>query len=257
MTEKRAVIYSLYINEDCLFDSIHYRQLIYSIKTLRSFSDIPVKIYVNDISLLNKSSRKTIKDFYHNIEFVHFDSSEYNVKPNNTLYPWQRCDQVIHKWPNACKAFKQFDLDKILYLDADTIFYKSIDDIFDLYQNGLFIRKEWEGFNDGVFILDKNTASYIDSFYLEKYAFFRESFIEKHSKNFNIDKISWIAYQHASSDLFKSMNIDIQYLDRFHVRKLDDEENEYWNEDKFNDGNLFLIHYFSHNFRRCVPSSHW
>ena len=257
----KAIVYSIYIDNDSIFDSIHYRQLLYSIKTLRSYSNIPVIVYINDISLLYKSSRKTIKDFYSDIKFIAYNSNDYVcIKPEITSYPWPRINNVIHKWPNACKAFKDNNnLDHILYADCDTIFYRNIDDIFDIYNNGLYIREEWVGFNDGVFILDKSTAEYIDSFYIKNYALFRESFIEKYVKSgiCSADKIAWVAYQHASSDMFKSMDINIKYLDKFHVRKLDDEAKEYWNEEEFNDGKVFLIHYFSHNFRRCVPKSHW
>ncbi len=257
MIKKRAVVYSLYINNDCIFDNKHYRQIIYSIKTLRAYSQIPIKIYINDMSLLNRSSRKKINDYFSGIEFIEFDSNNYMIQPKNTQYIWDRCNEVIHKWPNACKAFKDFDLDEILFVDADTIFYKNIEELFNKYEDGLYIRQEWVGFNDGVFILNKDTAQYIDSFYLSEYASHREAFIEKYSKDFDRYKISWISYQHASSELFKSMNVEINYFDRFHIRKLDDEINEYWDEEKFNDGNLFLVHYFSHNFRRCVPKSHW
>jgi len=257
----KAIVYSIYIDNDSIFDNKHYRQLLYSIKTLRSYSNIPVIVYINDISLLYKSSRKTIKDFYYNINFIEYNSSDYAcIKPEITSYPWPRINNVIHKWPNACKAFKDYNnLDHILYVDCDTIFYRNIDDIFDIYNNGLYIREEWVGFNDGVFILNKSTAEYIDSFYIKNYSLFRESFIEKHVSSgiCSSDKIVWVAYQHASYDLFKFMDINIKYLDKSHVRKIDDEEKRYWNEEQFNDGNLFLMHYFFNNFKRCVPKSHW
>ena len=51
--------------------------------------------------------------------------------------------------------------------------------------------------------------------YIKNYSIFRESFIEKYASSgiCSADKIAWVAYQHASSDLFKFMDIN-QYLSK-------------------------------------------
>jgi hypothetical protein len=254
---KNAVIYSFHVRENSLPNNRCYKQLRYSIHTLRKFNkDIPVYVYV--------SSKKTI-DFPtidSNVIFVKFDNRDKPGWPESwTNLGYQ--EFLRHRWENAISSIYDFRLDNILYLDTDTVFYDDVIKLFNKYGNSnrLWAKPDnsesimskvevWPGMNDGQFLLSKGLANTAILDHIKFYV--------NHTLEYNKNRLSreehmslhWLAVQYAVFDYFKNINNPVAHFD----------ENEVMLhlEPTYKDtSSLVLQHYYSGNFEKVVPREFW
>lgn len=254
---KNAIIYSFHVRESSLLNNRCYKQLRYSIHTLRKFNkNIPVYVYV--------SSKETI-DFPtidSNVTFIKFDNTDKPGWPESwTSLGYQ--EFLRHRWENAISSIHDFELDNILYLDTDTVVYDDVLKLFKKYGNSdkLWAKPDnsesimskvevWPGMNDGQFLLSKRLANAAILDHIKFYV--------NHTLEYNKDRLSreehlslhWLAVQYAVFDYFKNISNPVAHFD----------ENEVMLhlEPTYKDtSRLVLQHYYSGNFEKVVPKEFW
>jgi len=128
---------------------------------------------------------------------------------------------VFHKWPNAIATFDITDYDRIMFLDCDTYFIRDVEIFFEKYtgdvvwyreDNCVWLQTHLEmplAMNDGVFILPRQTAARIRSFYLDQFNTTLEQLLEnnKHIPNEHYQQLSWSCWQFTSYIMFARHNI--------------------------------------------------
>lgn len=256
--KRNGIVYSFYVREDRLIDNFCYKQLLYSLTTLRKYNkDIPVKVCIAP-SNIDKENNKLLD--FENLEIIQFDSNY----PNTLYKSWidlGYAEFLYHRWQNAFATLRHFSFDNILYLDTDTIFYKDPEILFKKYGNSNYVwaREDNSGvamkglglvnaMNDGQFILSKNLLEHEKQFTSHSINYInrtltnsKEIFDEKEYRN-----IHWLMVQYAAFDYFKSIQRPVQYFDSFEVML--HVEPEYKET-----SNLVLQHYFNGNTTKFVP----
>ena len=209
---KNAIVYSFHVREKNLTHNLCYKELLYSIDTLRKYNrDIQVYIYISP-SNLDTSILKLDK----NTHLIKFDNIIDDGWPESWVQK-QYIDLLKHRWENAIKSVVNFKLDNILYLDTDTVFYNNPNLLFDKYgntnnvwakqDNSDFIMKKiqvYPGMNDGQFILSKNVANLE---ILDHIKFYVGHVLEKNKHILTEAEyldLHWVSVQYAVFDYFKN-----------------------------------------------------
>jgi hypothetical protein len=254
---KNAIVYSFHVRGNSLFDNRCYKQLLYSINTLRKFNkDIPVYVYIAPLEISNNI---TFGDNIFVIPFEYIDEPDW---PDTwTKLGYQQF--LRHRWEHAIKAINDYDLDNVLYLDTDTAFYNNVNILFEKYGNtssvwakpdnteDLMKKVEvWPGMNDGQFLLNK---------YLAKQEILNHiKFYVNHTLSYNKERLSekehlslhWLAVQYAVFDYFKNINNPVKHFDESEVML--------HLEPQYKDcSNLILQHYYNGNFEKVAPKEFW
>lgn len=254
---KNAVAYSFHVREDSIENSRCYKQMRYSIDTLRKFNkDIPVYIYISPVTC-NTSKLK----FDKNVKIVKFDCIDDGGWPEDWV-DLGYLEFLKHRWENAIKTVQLNNLDNVLYLDTDTVFHADPEILFKKYgstdkvwakpdnSNDLMEKVEvWPGMNDGQFILSNKVAS-LDI--LTHMKFYVNHILSRHKEKLEEQEyrdLCWVSTQYSVWDYFQNQNNPVAY---FH----DDEvmlhtEPEYKNTDR-----LVLHHYYSGNTMRFLPEEY-
>lgn len=254
---KNAIVYSFHVREKNISQNRSYKQLRYSLHTLRKFNEnIQVYVYVSPETLSSNI------DLGKNVAVVPFNNSDEPGWPESwTSLGYQ--EFLRHRWENAIGSIKSYGLDNILYLDTDTVFYDNVDKLFAKYGNtdhlwakpdnseNIMSKVEvWPGMNDGQFLLSSKVANPEILKHIKFYV--------NHTLNYNKDRLSkeehrnlhWLAVQYAVFDYFKNINNPVMHFD----------ENEVMLhlEPTYNDSSrLILQHYYSGNFEKVVPEEFW
>ena len=192
---KEAIVYSLAIHENHLSHH-NYKQIKHSISTIRSFSDIDIYLYF--------SSASDIEDPFfeaNRVNIIKFENKFKRWTNKIPSHPWN--EHLHHRWINAFDFFNRYSYDRILYLDTDTIFYKSPEDLFKKYNKNIFyVKKEFKdnvtqnfvnllninpGINDGQIIVSRFQVNKI-----------KENFENKWVDTIN--KMTDTVYNHLNSD---------------------------------------------------------
>ncbi len=252
---KNAIVYSFHVRESSLLLNRCYKQLMYSLYTLRKYNtSIPVYVYIAPI--------KYKIDLGKNINVITFDNKNQDGWPQQwTELGFQ--EFLRHRWENAIKTIKDYDLDNILYLDTDTVFYDDVNKLFTKYgnTNNIWAKPDnsYEimnkiycspGINDGQFIMSKQLAK---QEILDHMKFYVDHTLNVNKSRLNNEEymnLHWLSTQYAVFDYFKDKENPVMHFD----------ENEVMLhlEPLYKDTScLILQHYFSGNFKNVVPKEFW
>jgi hypothetical protein len=254
---KNAVIYSFYVRQKQVKQNFCYKQLRYSIDTLRKFNkDIPVYVYISPSSIDTSDL-----GFDSNVNIVKFDSVDNGGWPED----WVNLgyfEFLEHRWKNAIESIHSYGLDNILYLDTDTVFHGDPEILFAKYgstshiwakpdnSEDLMAKVEvWPGMNDGQFILSKELA---DRDILRHMKFYVNHILSRHKEKLTEQEylnLSWVSTQYAVWDYFQNHNNPVKHFD--------DSEAMLHVEPEYRDtSNLIIHHYYSGNTNKFVPKEY-
>lgn len=251
---KNAIVYSFHLRSGDIKDLLCYKQLRYSIYTLRQFNkNIPVYVYISPSSI--DTSNLSLGE---NINIVKFDVEDDGGWPKD----WLWLDFLKHRWENAIKSIEHHGLDNILYLDTDTVFYNNPELLFSKYgstehmwakpdnSDDLMAKVDvWPGMNDGQFIMSKEISNNNILDHMKTYVNFILSNNKEKLTNQEFNDLSWVCTQYAVWDYFKN--------NKNPVKHFDEDEVMIATEPEFKDtSNLILHHYYSSNTSKFVPEEY-
>jgi hypothetical protein len=252
---KNAVVYSFVLRSGNIKDLHCYKQLKYSIDTLRKYNqDIAVYVYIAGADLSNLAFDK-------NVHIVKFDVVDDGGWPEDWV-TLGYLEFLKHRWENAIKSIHDYNLDNVLYLDTDTVFHNDPEILFDKYgsTNHMWAKPDnsteimnivevWPGMNDGQFILSKGLAN---KDILSHMKFYVNHILSKHKDNLTENQyrnLCWISTQYAVWDYFQNNNNPVQYFNEDEVMLHIEPEHK-------NTNNLILHHYYSGNTNKFVPKEY-
>jgi hypothetical protein len=249
-----AIVYSFVLKHGNIKDLACYKQLRYSVDTLRKFNKhIPVYVYISPSSIDTSDLNLGV-----NVNIVKFDVEDDGGWPDD----WRWMDFLKHRWENAIKAVKHYRLDNVLYLDTDTIFYNDPEILFDKHgstshmwakpDNSYDLMSKvdvFPGMNDGQFIMSKEIAS---TDILSHMKWYVNHILSKHKDNLTEEEynnLSWVCTQYAVWDYFEHQNNPVKHFDELEVMVS--------TEPEFKDtSNLILHHYYSCNSDKFLPKEY-
>jgi len=258
-----SVVYSIYVENGDLSSNYNFEQFKTSLSTLRKFNkDILVKAYIcapeaQDINVINSFNDN-------NLEFVNFNLI-FDKRLTGEIYTrW-----TAHKWPNTLDALKRFDLDNVLYVDADTFFQNDPTMLFEKYGNTDLIwgkpdvEKIWPnqfdlddmGMNDGQQLVSKKTIVYLDNLIKTR----DDLVYEMQEKYRGIDDeklqiaIQYIYGQYAVSEFLKSINKPLAHFEDQDVLVIVDDK--VFDSLSYKD-DICLIHFCNINMKRFDPNAY-
>lgn len=251
---KNSIVYSFHVRSGDIKDLLCYRQLRYSIDTLRKFNqNIPVYVYISP-STIDTSNL----GLGNNVNVVKFDVKDDGGWPKD----WLWLDFLKHRWENAIISIQQHNLDNILYLDTDTVFYNNPEILFNKYgstghmwakpdnSDNLMAKVEvWPGMNDGQFIMSKeiSTNDILDHMKVYVNSILSNNKEKLTDQEFN--DLSWVCTQYAVWDYFRNNNNPVKHFDEDEVMIATEPEFK-------NTSNLILHHYYSSNTSKFVPEEY-
>jgi hypothetical protein len=254
---KNAIVYSFHVRERHVRQNICYKQIRYSIDTLRKFNkDIPVYVYISPSNINTEDL-----DFDKNVSVIKFDSIDDGGWPKDWVDEGY-LEFLKHRWENAIKAVIDKELDNILYLDTDTVFHNDPEILFNRYgstnhvwakpdnSDDLMSKVEvWPGMNDGQFILSKDVASLE---ILKHMKFYVNHILSRHKDSLTMQEyrnLCWVSTQYSVWDYFQNNNNPVKYFD-------DNEVMLHIEPQHKDTTNLILHHYYSGNTKKFVPQEY-
>jgi hypothetical protein len=252
-----AIVYSFHVRSGKAEDLICYKQLRYSLYTLRKFNKvIPVYVYISPSTI--DISGFALEE---NVKIVKFDIQNDGGWPQDWV-DLGYLEFLKHRWEKAIESVYEYKLDNVLYLDTDTVFHNDPQHLFDKYgsteylwarpdnSNDLMAKVEvWPGMNDGQFMLSKNVAS--------KDILTHMKFYVNHILSKNKDKLTkeeyknlgWVSTQYSVWDYFQNKKNPIRHFDENEVMLSTEPEAK-------NTDSLILHHYYTGNTKRFVPEEY-
>jgi hypothetical protein len=254
---KNAIVYSFHLRSGTIENLHCYKQLRYSIDTLRKFNtEIPVYVYISpsktDTSNLN---------FDKNVNIVKFDVEDDGGWPED----WVKrgyLEFLKHRWENAIGSIHSYELDNVLYLDTDTVFHKDPEILFAKHgstvhmwakpdnSNDLMTKVEvWPGMNDGQFILSKELAS---KDILSHMKFYVNHILSRHKEKLTDQEyadLCWVSTQYSVWDYFQNNNNPVKHFDENEVMLHQEPEQK-------DTSRLIVHHYYSGNTKRFLPKEY-
>jgi hypothetical protein len=271
--EKRAIVYS-YNKRDNRSLGIHYDELRYSIDTLRTYNkDIPIHVYLSPSGILDETAELDISKLYDNINVHYFDGTNKNPEqwhPDFIAGEFWHC--LYHRWRNAIDCLLDENIDCILFLDSDTVFYDDVELLFDRYHDRSIIYAKpdvyesnmirklidlfniYPGMNDGQFLLSKNIANKLsENLDIDQQRIIK--YLLDYPDSENLPNKKWTSIQYSMYLLLKEKNITLSYFndsdvtlgkEKFQLRK--SQLKQY--------NNLILHHYFTSNREGNLPEEY-
>lgn len=227
---KNGIVCSIVAKDNDYLQNIYlYKQLSYSIKTLREFNkDIPVIVYISA-----KHKRNDHETFfpYENVHFIEFEN-----KISDGWYPTfldgTYAEVIEHRWINAFRGLEEFNFDNIIYMDTDTQFFKDPELLFEKYGNTEFIWTREDvcieemdilgitpGMNDGITVISKNILKHKDAC-LEHIRNYINTTLNDYATIMTPAQhyhLNWIIIQYAAFDYFNPKGLH-RYYDPKHVK---------------------------------------
>jgi hypothetical protein len=254
---KNAIVYSFHLRGGNLKDLQCYKQIKYSIDTLRKFnSSIPVYVYISPSTV-----DTTSLGFDKNVNIVKFDVKDDGGWPED----WVKrgyLEFLKHRWENAIQSVHSYDLDNVLYLDTDTVFHGDPEKLFLKHgstnhlwakpdnSDGLMAKVEvWPGMNDGQFILSKELA---DKDILRHMKFYVNHILSRHKEKLTDEEyrnLCWVSTQYSVWDYFQNQNNPVKHFDENEVMLHVEPEHK-------DISGLILHHYYSGNTDKFVPKEY-
>ena len=257
---ENGIVYSFHVREDNTRKNYCYKQLRYSLSTLRSFnSEIPVKVFISPAQLANQD------DFseFDNVEVIGFD----NVYPDDLNDQWVSdgyAQFLLHRWDNAFKALAGYRFQNILYLDTDTVFHGDPEELFLKYAKpkAVICREDNSvevlsaighpgSMNDGQFILNKSEVSHRRNLMHYTHRYVNKMLEEFYGK---IDaklyhEMKWILIQIAATNYFRLSDISVEFFEKENVMLHVEVEH-------LDMSNLILHHYYTGNTQKFLPKDY-
>lgn len=267
MTEVNIIVYSIFLREGLQTQA--YLELLYSLKTLRERSLMPVKVFISPANaLLNCPLELEIRTIV-NVEVLFFDNS---VEPSYPTYVSEGFAQLLdHRWRNALRAFELFPVDRILYLDSDTIFHRPIEQLFECYseRSCLWARLDVTpdisqpigleyGMNDGQFILSREVKDKLAPGFYERQRQEITTLLTRAKPLLSPEKhrhLHWLSAQYSVLKLLTELNVQVKEFSKSHV--MISTEPTYAHRTVGCQPEHILHHYFSGNLQRYLPFEYW
>ena len=254
---KNAIVYSFHVRTGGVKQLPCYKQLRYSIDTLRKFNkDIPVYVYISPSNIGTSDL-----GFDDNVHIVNFDVIDDGGWPEDWVN-FGYLEFLKHRWENAIGSIHDYDLDNVLYLDTDTVFHGDPEVLFEKHgsteymwakpdnSDSLMAKVEvWPGMNDGQFILSKQLAN---KDMLVHMKFYVNHILSKHKEKLTKQEyadLSWVSTQYAIWDYFQNHNNPVKHFDEYEVMVSTEPEVK-------NTENLILHHYYTGNTNKFLPEEY-
>jgi hypothetical protein len=221
-----AIVYSVHTNFPKIDTLLQWREIRYSIDRLREFNtDIPVKIYMSPVGI---ASTIKMPVNMHNAEIIEFDADSYEG-----IYDRALARYVSHKWTSTFDALERFDLDNVLYVDGDTIWYDDPQRLFDKYSDKDTIYTKEDHFdvfidfmkekgeitvpplNDGINMVSRKMLKdkdYIMSERLSRVLVWQSKYSGLHD-DISGSGIQWASYQYAISEAMNDIGNPVIFFD--------------------------------------------
>ena len=259
-----AITYSFHVGHGSLEDHRCFKQMIYSVTTLRKFNKtIPVNVYIAPVEVVPNLSKYD----YLGINFIPFNNT-----PDNYGTDWYKtwldlgyAEFLYHRWVNAYRSLREFKYDNVLYLDTDTVFHKDPELLFNKYGNTEYVwaREDnsygimnklgiTDGMNDGQFIISKNILKHEKESLenLRKYTNITLENMEGFLTGEEHLSLHWLCVQYAMFNYFSKIGVPIKYFDHSEVMlHIEPEHND--------NINLILHHYYNGNSYKFIPPEFW
>ena len=258
-----AIVYSIHIDGE-LNDSLHIKELKYSIKTLRDYNkDIDVNIYISP-------SFKAGQLKINSCQVIGFDAV---VDPN---LPYQKMSRWIdHKWKTAFDSLEANGYDAVLMIDPDTIYFNDPELLFKKFNRSskVYAQQEiWEDMlevidlkrpqmNDGVVLINKDCLKFKQDIFWNRDSFVLD-LIQKYNDIIDHDSIfwktgiMWSSSQYAVSEYFHEIQNPVEYYDNSVCFGLGLEN---FSNDKILEDNpdLIILHYTNFLVEYFLPKEYW
>jgi len=258
-----AVVYSIHIDGD-LEDSLHIKELRYSIKTLRDHNkDIDINIYISPSFKAEHLKIDSCKVIGFNAE----------VDPN---LPYQKMSKWIdHKWKTAFDSLEKNQYNSVLMIDPDTIYFNDPEILFSKYNipDKIYAQQEiWldmlnvinldrPQMNDGVVIINKDCFKFKEDILRQRDSFVLD-LIEKynaiidHGSIFWKTGIMWSSSQYAVSEYFHDICNPVEYYEddvQFGLGLEGTPTHKLIEDNK----DLVILHYTNFLVEHFLPREYW
>lgn len=255
-----AIVYSIHSSEPEIELNRNFRQLRYSLDTLRHYNkDIPVKVYVSPPGILDTITKPIS---YPNVEYIEFNAEEDPRFEHKVYALW-----TSHKWPNTFDALIRFNYDNVLYVDSDTFWGADPQILFDKYGDSDHIWAKQDFFyaffeimklnqtpmNDGVNMVSKKMLRYADrilSERIERVLDWQEEFDDLQDRKLRDEGVQWAACQYAISEFMGYVNKPVKFFDTKDVALA----HEYDDMDVNDQLMVVVCHYLNYNTDRFLPA---
>jgi hypothetical protein len=265
--EKRGIIYTFAANTDLDYCQ-HYHQILYSIETIRKFSDIPVKIFMSPRGAIGKATMKA-DQMFSNVQVIEFDNDIDALYPTYIFQGY--AEKLDHRWINVMKSFELWDFDRVLFLDGDTFFNRSPDELFNKYTNTkcLWARLDVtsglmkqigipDGINDGQFILSRDIFNKVNPNFRERHrqnVFNLLSSTESKLDALGHKHLHWLSSQYAALTTLAEFGVYVGYFSTADVTLSTEPCWKHGNGDCTMTS--IMHHYFFGNTPRYLPRRYW
>jgi hypothetical protein len=258
-----AIVYAMYSDIDNVDNLLQWRELLYSVKTLRQHNkEIPVKVYLSPSHLVNNISM--FPDM-NNLEIIGIDNEVTHSLPNEQVAKW-----LDMKYNASFHALENYGYDRVLMIDADTIYQSDPNVIFDKYNSDIFyacpdnfnelfelIGSTSKFMNDGVVIVP-NWAAKIKNELIAV----RNGYVQELMDKFNgkVDKqshvwvygICWASFQYGIFNYLTKINKPLGYFGKHDVATLLD-FHELRDDQKTTPP---IVHYWSVGYKDFLPEEY-
>lgn len=264
-----AVIYSNYCIGDDPNENQAYLEILYSIKTLRRHSKLPVKVYLTPAGIMDRIKPELDVRQFADVEVVYFNNDVQTLYP--TYVQWGFAQLLDHRWRNALDSLQRFNFDRILFLDGDTIIHGPLESLFRLYPdvNKLWTRTDvtphisqplglQHGMNDGQFILSREVANKLRPNFYQKMQQMIAKLLKRAETILNPElhrHLHWLSVQYCVYQMCDELKIEVGDFSKLHV--LLSTEPSYLHREKNCKPSHLLHHYFSGNMHRYLPKEYW
>jgi len=261
-----AVVYSIHANIPIEYNT-HWQLFVNSVMSLREYNQtIRVICYLNSADHLVPS----VNEFFatHNITLMVFDENRFfgelqqPLTGTDNYWHWPF---IIHKWPNTIDAINKFNLERALFIDADTYFRGDVQQIFDSYAaDKVWCRTEYTGYiprvlaaemamNDGVFLLSRHHAQIIQPYYFTRYNPLMTQYLVENKPlltSNEYDQIAWSGWQYISHIILRELAVPLGEFDCAQVAFSNEPAGF---QEKNASGAMILHHYYKTNIYIYQP----
>jgi hypothetical protein len=255
-----CIVYSIHSDKKDIDNLLQWRELLYSVKTLRSFNkDVKIKLYVSPPEAIDSI---TMFPDMENLEII----PTLNPEGSYSVLGHEVARWMDMKYNAAFHALENSSYDNVLMIDPDTIYYNNPDLILDKCSNDEFwstpdIYPEFFAYlktnktymNDGVVIVPRWSLTIKDSL-----LFARDNFIINIASKYKDvlsdedvfwrNGIGWSSTQYGVFDHLLEIERPIKYFDVEDVANLPD-----WNSEQ----PPIILHYWHVGSRDHLPKEYW
>lgn len=267
MLSNNAVVYSVFLREGLQTQA--YLQLLYSVKTLRQHSQMPIKVFIAPRDALVNCSPHLDVRANTNLEVSYFDNEVASQYPSYLALGYAQL--LDHRWLSALRAFELFPFGRVLYLDGDTIFHQPVELLFELYKDEtcLWARKDVtshisiplginQGMNDGQFIISRSIYEKLHLNFYEtlqgeiKVLLTRAApLFDEHTHH----HLHWLAVQYTVLKMLNDRGVLLAEFNKQDVML--STEPTFSHQAQGCVPKHILHHYFSGNLNRYLPREYW